>query len=150
MDLYPFTQLCQHRLLVCTICQCACVKNEIASHLQTTHKDIPPSGDARLQQRSNNSTSFKTRSIFRPVPLSSSACQYTQEKEKRETRGANEMRFVGWGLTIVVGRTRRFEHDMNRARARRSASLICPYEDSYSYEYMREVPHAVRVVLGLR
>lgn len=41
MDLQPLTQLCEFRLVVCTICQFACVAEEVLGHLRTRHRDVP-------------------------------------------------------------------------------------------------------------
>ncbi|KAH7109811.1 hypothetical protein EDB81DRAFT_704547 [Dactylonectria macrodidyma] len=38
----PFIYLLQYRVVVCKICGFACVSDEVATHLQVRHRDLPP------------------------------------------------------------------------------------------------------------
>ncbi|KAM5527658.1 hypothetical protein FOXYSP1_20020 [Fusarium oxysporum f. sp. phaseoli] len=46
----PFTYLKTYRVPVCKKCEFACVANEVPTHLQTRHRDIPPAERRRGAQ----------------------------------------------------------------------------------------------------
>ncbi|KAJ0143400.1 Uncharacterized protein HZ326_13829 [Fusarium oxysporum f. sp. albedinis] len=46
----PFTYLKTYRVPVCKKCEFACIANEVPTHLQTRHQDIPPAERRRVAQ----------------------------------------------------------------------------------------------------